>query len=358
MRKLLIMSAALFVAAVSFAQVRGVGRLQGVITDKTTGKGVAGATITVNTAAGNTQPIVVKSDSRGRWAALGLTNGVWNIDITASGYVMSRGSAAVSEMQVAPPIKTQLEPEARKEAAATVPTAPSVPKEAVDAIREGQELLKVKAGDVVTTTQAAADGSSTAVSHTVTAAEVQENAKRSVADLEKALPMIPEDTPELKDVKNQVLQVLAQAYYRAGDVPGAIGTLERLEVADPWTATADAAYTTREVLLANLYLENGQLDKGKAILDKLPPSAITDPTAFINIGILFLNKKNPADAATYFSKAVALDAKRADSYYYRGLAELQLRQNKEAKADLEQVVALSPDSPEAHDAKQLLANLK
>src|SRR5581483_3478016 len=116
--------------------------------------------------------------------------------------------------------------------------------------------------------------------------------------------------------------------------------------------------TTREVLLANLLLENGQLDQGRALLDKLPPNAITDPTAYINIGILFLNKKNPADAAAYFTKAVELDAKRAESYYYRGLAEIQLKRNKEAKADFQQVLALAPDSSEGHDAKQLLAGLK
>jgi tetratricopeptide (TPR) repeat protein len=337
MRKLLISSIALFVAISAFAQVRGVGRLQGIITDKSTGKPVAGATISINTASGNTKPIVVKSDARGRWAALGLTGGTWNVDITAAGYEMSRGSASVSEMQVAPPIKTELVPEVKQEAAAIVPAGPSLPKEAVDAIKEGEQFLK---------TQGA------------TPAETQENAKRAVADFEKALPLITGDAPELQDVRNQLMQVLSQAYYRAGDMNNAIATFEKLEAADPWTATADAAHTTRAVLLANLYLENGQLDKGKAILDKLPATAITDPTAFINIGILFLNKKNPADAAAYFAKAVALDPKRAESYYYRGLAELQLRRNKEAKTDLEQVVALAPDSSEAKDAKQLLANLK
>ena len=44
--------------------------------------------------------------------------------------------------------------------------------------------------------------------------------------------------------------------------------------------------------------------------------------------------------------------------YYRGLAEVQLKKNKEAKADFEQVLALAPDSSEAHDARQLLASIK
>ncbi len=362
MRRFAVITLTLFfllAATAAMAQIRGTGRLQGNVFDKKTGKPVAGATVTITMPAGNTRPIATKSDSRGHWAAIGMTSGQWNVDVEAPGYQTSRGTANVSEVTTAPPIRVELEPEAKQEAepAAVTPTN-TVPKEAVDAIREGQELLKINAGDAVTTTQATSPGTSGSVTHAVTAGEVKENAKRAVADFEKALPMIPDTTPELRDVKNQVLGVLAQAYYRAGDVKGAIATLEKLRTLDPGGETPDAAHTTRDVLLVNLYLENGDLEQGKALLEKLPQGAITDPIAYINIGILFLNKKNPADAVTYFARAVQLDPKRADSYYYRGLAELQLKKNQDAKADLQQVLALAPDSSEAKDAKQLLASLQ
>lgn len=350
----------LLLASSASAQIRGTGRLQGNVFDKNSGKPVAGATITITTAGSTTRPIVAKTDAKGHWGAIGMTSGQWNIDISAPGYVTSRGTANVSEVATAPPIKVELEPEAKPQpAAAVAPPNPSVPKETVDAIKEAQELLRLKAGDVVTNTETTTAGSSTAVSHTVTAAEVKENAKRAVADLEKALPMIPEETPELREVKNQVLGVLAQAYYRAGDLKDAIATLEKLDAADAATAAApDAARATRDVLLANLYLENGQLEQGKNVLEKLPPATITDPTAYINIGILFMNKKKPADAMTYFTKAIELNARRGEGYYYRGLAEVQLNKYAAAKADFQQVLALSPDSPEASDAKQMLASLK
>jgi predicted Zn-dependent protease len=359
MRRLFLTSLmlSLLIAVGASAQMRGRGRLQGNVFDKKTGKPIGAATITLAIPAGNTQPIVVKSDSKGHWAALGLTSGVWNVDISANGYLTSRGTANISEVSATPSIKTELEPEVKQEMVAAAPVGPTVPKEAVDAIKEGEQLLKLKPGDVVTNTQTSAVGTATAVSHTVTADDLKENARRAAADFEKALPMIQEDKPELREVKNQVLQVLAQAYYKAGDVKGAIETLEKLDAADPAMATSDAR-TVRRVLLANLYLESGQLDKGKAILENLPPAAIKDPIAYINIGILFLNKKNAVDAATYFTKAIELDPKRAESYYYRGLAKLHLKKNKEAKADLEQVVALAVDSSEAREAKQLLANLK
>jgi len=331
-------------AGVVSAQVRGKGRLQGFITDKATGKPVEGAVVTVSLGSGSTLPVITKSDSKGHWSALGLTTGQWNIDIVAPGYQTARGSASVSEMTPSPALQTAIVPEAKQEAAvaATVAPTPLVPKEAVDAINEGQSLLKVHAGEPVT----GADGTS----HPATADEARDAAKKAVADFEKALPMVPVDKPEAKQIHDQLQQVMAQAYFRAGDLPKAIGMLETITAADP-------ANTASAALLANLYLQNGQLDAGKALLEKLPPDTIKDPTVYINVGILFLNKKSPADAATYFTKAIAMDPKSGDGYYYRALSYAQLKKTAEARSDFEQVLALSPDTPEAKDAKAMLAAL-
>jgi regulator of sirC expression with transglutaminase-like and TPR domain len=345
---------ALVVAVTASAQIRGRGRLQGIVSDKTTGKPVAGATVTLSLANETTQPIVTNTDAKGHWAALGLTTGAWNIDIVAGGYETARGKANVSEIQMVPMIKSELTPLPTQEPASepiAAPASPLIPKEAVDAIKEGQDLLKVKPGDVVTGGDSA--GSASAGSHTVTSDEARDDAKRAVADFEKALPLVPEDKPEAKEIRSQLRQVMAQAYYKAGDLPKAIAMLEQLNAVDPGAAP-DPGLSARNLLLINLYLEHGDLDRAKAALEKLPAGAVTDPLVYTNIGILFLNKNNPADAAVYFTKAVDLDSKRADSYYYRGLAELQLKKNGQARSDFQQAVTLSPDSSEGRDAKQML----
>ena len=48
----------------------------------------------------------------------------------------------------------------------------------------------------------------------------------------------------------------------------------------------------------------------------------------------------------------------AAAYYYRAIASLQMKKMKDAKADLEKVVAMAPDSSEAKDAKELLDQMK
>jgi regulator of sirC expression with transglutaminase-like and TPR domain len=350
----MILMSSLIVAGAVTAQVRGRGRLQGVVTDQASGKPIAGATVTLAPAGERTSPIVAKTDRNGKWSALGLTSGSWDIDITADGYEPTSGSAAVSELQMAPPIKSALAAVAVQSAPAEtipVPATPLVPAEAIEAISAGQELLRLKAGDAVSVTTTAGE-----TFHTVTPEEATANAKRAVAMFERALPLVP-DVAETAEMRSQLLQVMAQAYYRAGDLPKAISALSDANARDAATLDA-AALVPRNMLLVNLYLEQGDLEKGKALLETLPPSAVTDPIVYTNIGILFLNKQKASDAATYFTKAVDLDPKRAESYYYRGLAMLQLTRNKEAKADFQQVIALAPDSAEAGEARQYLKSLK
>jgi tetratricopeptide (TPR) repeat protein len=350
MRKLtLIISIALsiVVAAVATAQVRGHGRLQGVVTDKASGKPVVGAKVTVSAANENTQPIITKTDSRGHWSALGLVGGTWNIDIVADGYETTRGSASVSEMSMSPLIKTAMAPaeQQQEQAEIAAPTvSPVIPAEAVAAINAGQDLLKVKVGDTVT----AADSTT----HAATADEVKANAAQAVTQFEKAMSLLPTDKEEAVKVRTQLMNVMARAYYSAGNMPKAIAMLEQLNAADP--AGTDPNTGARKVLLVNLYLENGELEKGRTLLSQVPAGTVTDPTVYMNIGILFLNQQKPGDALKYFTDAVNLDAKNAAGYYYRGLAEVQMKKVAEARADFQQVITLSPDSSEARDSKQML----
>ncbi|HEX6624269.1 MAG TPA: tetratricopeptide repeat protein, partial [Pyrinomonadaceae bacterium] len=303
----------LVAASATFAQVRGTGRLQGPVTDAATSKPIEGATVTITMAQGSTQPIVTRTNARGKWSALGLTGGAWNVDIEAKGYATSRGSVNVSMGQLMPPINTALTAEAPQQEEAAVATSPGVPQEVIDAINNGQALMAA------------------------------EKYKEAVVELEKALPALP-DNMSLK-------QVTAQAYYKAGELKKAI---ELLEV----VTKSPESNNGLVLLLTNLYLENGQLDEAKALLGTLPPDAITDPTVYMNIGILFLNKNNPGEAVNYLTSAVDMDMTRADTLYYRGLAYLQQKKNKEAKADFEKVLQLSPDSAEGRDAKQLIDSLK
>jgi predicted negative regulator of RcsB-dependent stress response len=321
LKKSISIAATVFLAAVTLFGAedwRGTNRLAGSVVDKNTGAPVKGATVKLRK--GSKGGPDITTDASGRWAVLGIGSGGWNIDVEAPGYVTRQVSVGISEGQRLPPMKIELEPQA-VQAAQPAEAAheevkiggTAVTKEIADAVEEGNKLLQDK--------------------------KYQE----AVAQYEKAYPTLS---------SNVALKLaLARAYYGAGQIKKAIVLLDEAYKADPTN-------TQNGVLLANLLLEDGQLERGKQIIDALPAGAL-DYNSLLNTGIVLMNKKQPGAANEYFTKAIGLDVNRYDAYYYRGLATIQMGKSKQAKADLEKVVQLAPaDSQETKDAKEYLKSIK
>lgn len=310
-------------AAFASEDWRGQNRLAGVILDAN-GKPVKGATVAMRIQKGSNGGPDIKADDNGKWAVLGLGPGNWNLDVSAPGFVTKQLSIGLSEGQRLPPMKITLEPAAQAQPAAGAPSAGEAP---VQEVKIGGVAVSQDIADAVEAGNKALG---------------EKNFKEAVSNYEKAYPTLSSNMP--------LKQALARAYYGAGELKKAIVLMDELYKADP-TNMQNA------LLYADLLLEDGQLDKGKDVVEKLPADALKDPTALINIGILMLNKKQPSAARDYFTKAIAIEAS-ASTYYYRGLAQVQMNKLKEAKADLEKAVSLSADSPEGKEAAEILKSIK
>jgi tetratricopeptide (TPR) repeat protein len=299
---------------------RGSNRLTGLVVDKNTGAPVKGATVKLRIQKGGKGGPDVTTDNGGRWAVLGLAAGAWNIDIDAPGYVTVQGTVSFTEGERLPPRKVEMEPAII--AAATAPEAA-----AIEEVKIGGQVVSKDIAEAV-------EAGNNALA--------AKNFKQAVASYEKASSALPAFMP--------IRFALARAYYGAGDLKKAVATMGDVYTADP----ADAR---NAMLYANMLLEDGQLEKGKAIVDKLPAGA-ADATALTNIGIVLMNKKQPAVARDYFTKVIESNPKDADGYYYRGLATIQAGKAKDAKADLQKVIELAPDSDQAKEAKEYLKSIK
>jgi thioredoxin-like negative regulator of GroEL len=300
---------------------RGNNRLSGFIVDKTTGKPVPNATVKLRIQKGERGGPDVTADGNGRWAVLGMTSGMWNLDVEAPGYVVRQiGNVAVSEGQRLPPMKIEMEP-------AVVVAATTTEAPPVEEVKIGGQVVSKDIADAV-------DAGNTALN--------AKNYKEAVADYEKASAAMPTFMP--------IRFALARSYYGAGDLKKAVATMSDVYEADPSNAR-------NAMLYANMLLEDSQLEKGRAIVDKLPADAV-DATALTNIGIVLMNKKQPGAARDYFTKVIAANPKDADGYYYRGLAAIQAGKAKEAKPDFEKVIELAPGSDQAKEAKEYLKSIK
>lgn len=306
------MAAVFFCGSIVWAQDwKGKARIDGRVLNER-GQPVEKATVQLRQAGSNTGPDVF-TNSKGRWAYMGLAGGEWNIDVSAPGYLTKKRSLRLSDVYRLPPLEMQLEPAPQ---AAPQP-APEVPKDAsaeiIAALERGNLLLE------------------------------QKNYAEARAEYERALAAVP-DNPI-------ILRGIARTYYGENRLDEAIATLKKAVEKDPNDTEAI-------LLLASLHLEKGNLEEGKAILLKLPPEVVKDPGIYVNAGILLLNKKKPQDAWEQFDKAVSLKPDDAEAYFYRGLAGVQLKKKAEARADLQKYLQVAPGGPQAADAKELLKSLR
>lgn len=298
------------------AQVwRGPARMEGLVKDEK-GTPIVGAKVDLKMK-GQSSGTSTKTDKKGRWAVMGLAGGDWDLDINADGYIPKQlGGVHLSEISSnrLAPINVQLQPVPKAvPQESTAVREPGVPKEAIEAVRQGDEMLM--AGKYA----------------------------EAAAEYEKALPSLPKHVP--------LLMQMARAYHGSTNEAKSTEMLKRVLEKEPDNVAA-------LLLLGNSALERGDLEAGKAYLDKVPASAVTDPVAYTNIGILYMNRNKPAEAEDYFTRAIQLDPGYAHGYYYRGLARYQAKKSQESKADFTHFLEASPDAPEAKEVKELLSAIK
>ena len=290
---------------------QGKGRLEGTLTSAA-GQPIAGATIALRYQGAGPD---LKTDKKGHWAIIGLVGGSWDADISAPGFQPRKISVSVSEINRNPPVNLALEPEARQEAPTTEIQVggKTISKEAAAAIEKGNAASKEK-------------------KH----AEAEESYL-------KALPELP-DNPSL-------LSNLALNYYFDNKPDQALIYARK-------TVAADAQNTSAWLMISELELQKGNLEAGQEALAKVPSERITSPEPYMNLGILFYNKKKLAEADDAFTKAIAKKPDVAEAYYYRGLERYQAKRIAEAKADLQKSIELDPSGKDAETAKELLKTMK
>jgi tetratricopeptide (TPR) repeat protein len=304
-RHALVLAAVLALAAPAGAQDwKGTGRLEGRVLDPD-GKPVPDAVVKLALPARGGGGTTLKTDKKGRWAIGGVAAGTWNIDVEASGFTAKKVSATLAgEADRVPPIEVKLE-----RAAAQGP-----PPEVVAALHAGDDAYK--AGRY-------ADAR---------------------AEYEKLLGLRP-------DLAKPLHMQIARCYGQEGNVAKELEHLQPLLDADPTDQSL-------RLLMAQEALKGGLLDRGQELLRGVDDATVKDPNIYFNIAALLLNQQKAEAAVPYLSRAVALDPSFVDGYFQRGLANLQLGKIAEARADLQKVVELAPDSPQAATAKKGLEQLK
>lgn len=302
------MAAILAGSLVSAQDWRGQGRVEGAVKDAT-GKPIEGATVSMRWTDGKGPDI--KTNKKGSFAFLGLNGGEWSVDISAPGFQTKKIAYNVSQLARNPSMNVSLEPEVKQEKheEAFEIGGQKVSKDTAEAIKAANEAW------------AASDW------------------EKAGANYEKALVELPDNA--------SLLEHAEIAAYNRKKFDVAAGFAKKIVAADPGNSTS-------LLIIAETELQAGHLDAGRAALEKVPDEKITDPGPYLNLGINYYNKNQPAEAEKWFTKAIEKKGDAPDAYYYRGLARFNLKKNADAKADLAKYLELAPDGPNADTAKEII----
>jgi Flp pilus assembly protein TadD len=316
--KLLAAAAVAILAAAPWANAQewrgGGARIEGTVKNEK-GEPIAGAKVSLRWGESGHGGPDLTTDKKGYWAFFGLSGGPWNIDISAPGYMTRKISTNLSEVGRNAPIKVELQPQPKAEPAHEefMVGGKKISKEAAEAIDQGNKAFAAKNW-----------------------AEARDAYLKVVAEM-------PDNEP--------LLMRIAASYDAMSDFDNALKYAKTASEKNPNDIYA-------WLLVAQIELQNGNLEAGKAALGKVPPEKITDPQPYLNMGIVLYNKKKPAEAEIAFGKAIDMKPEMADAYYYRGLARLAEKHGNDAKADFQKYLELEPNGSNAKDVKDLLTALQ
>ena len=251
------------------------------------------------------------TDDKGRYSIIGLKSGGWKITAVAPGFSPSSGSVMVRTVG-APmsPVDFILAPGA---------TGPAGALAGVNTKELQAELQK--AIDMANSGQHDA----------------------AIAAYEAILVK----TPALTMINGQVAQVKRMKK----DYDGAIASYQKVVAADPGNDKA-------KIEIGMTYLEKGDFASAEKALTEVATSVNASREVFYNLGEVKFAKGETDEAVKHYQRAVDMDGTWGKPLFKIGLAKLQKADMAGALEIMEKVIVVDPNSPEAAQAKGLIAQLK
>lgn len=310
--KTIFSAAALVVALVVSAlpAAAQTGRVGGTIKDPQ-GQPLKGATVTAENPAASPSSFTATTDDKGRYSMIGLKTGTWKVTAVAPGFAASSGNVPIRSLgSPNPPVDFVLAPGAAGPAGA---------------------LAGVNTKELQGELQAAID----------LANGGQHDA--AIAAYEAILVK----TPALTMINGQIAQVKRLKK----DFDGAIESYQKVLAADPNNDKS-------KIEIGMTYLEKGDFANAEKHLLEVATSTSANREVFYNLGEVKFAKGETDEAVTYYQRAVDMDGTWGKPLFKIGLAKLQKADMAGALEIMEKVIAVDPNSPEAAQAKGLIAQLK
>lgn len=243
------------------------------------------------------------TDANGKWKALWIRGGNWNIDFDKIGYMPKKISAELKEYSKNHDIETKLK----------------------------------KIEGLVITEELKADLN-------------RGNALFDQGKYEEAVEVYKKIIEEFPDVYI-VNKNIGNCYFR----------MERYDLAEEYylkVLEKDPNNSDIMLLIGNTYANRGENEKALEWYKKIEFEKIDDPTVLFNIGTNFYKNSKFEEALKYYQKSVDIQNDFLDGIYQLGLTNLTLGNYKEAIVVFEDYLKHDPDSQRASQVRGFIEFLK
>jgi tetratricopeptide (TPR) repeat protein len=291
------------------ALTSGKGKMSGTVMDKETGQPLEGVTVKLFFPEVNQfhKPFP-KTDKEGKWKALYVRKGLWNLDFEKSGY----------------------EP---KKISFFVDPSPGTKNPSLDVA-----LKKMEGPAVADTVVKEIESAKTLI--------VEKHYDKALKKLHEIVETHKED-PGI-DI---VYLYVGNCYGAKNDYGKAI---------EYYKKSLDKFPRHKDLLLSigNAYNNLKDYPKAMEYFKKLSIDDIGNTDTLYNIGAIAYNDGDFETSAKYFKKATEINPQFADAFYQLGMTLTGLNKQQEAIAALEKFIELAPDSPNAATAKAVIDAFK
>lgn len=300
----------LLLAATPVLAQRGMGRMQGTVTDPE-GNPLEGVTVTAHNPEMTPSTLTATTDENGNWAVLGLSNDDWKFTFEKDGYVPYDVDTSVRGMGRNPDLDVTLEPAA--------PTS----------------------------------GSGAGVSGDVAKREVFEegNALFEQGDYEAAIAKWEEFL--------EANPTLVQVYFNVGNAHRELGNVEEARDAYEKVLEQNPADTRANYALGEMLVNDGQTEEAMPYFEKALEGNPDDAAVYYNVAELYFAQAAVEQAVTYYEQAVEVDPQYLSAWKQLGFARVRTGNNEGAIEAFQKYVELAPeDDPDLAVVKDVLAALQ
>jgi tetratricopeptide (TPR) repeat protein len=280
---------------------KGKGRVAGIVTDEA-GQPLEGVTVKLFHVAAN-GGLTVTTDKTGRWLAVWIRSGSWNVDFSKIGYAPKKISVSITESKKNPDVEIRLVKIA----------GISLTEDVMDLLNKGNDLFN------------------------------KADFAGALAAYQEIIAKYPDTYPIYMNIGNchfaQEKYDLAEENY--------------LKVLDKDPKKVEAI-----IAVGNCYANRGDSAKAMEWYGKVEFEKIEDPVVLYNLGANYYNSAKFEDALRFYQRAVEKQKDFLDALYQLGLTYLNLQKNPEAIATFESYLKIDADSPRAAQVRSFLEYLK